>query len=91
MVLQVEVSRTVPSPFMSKRGQKTLITYAFLDPGSTASFCTELLMNKLNLRGRKTGVLLRTMAQEKVVGSNTLSDFEVAGLDSDCCYELPDI
>lgn len=48
-------------------------------------------MNKLNLRGRRTDILLRTMGQEKVVGSHVVSDLEVAGLNSDCACELPDI
>lgn len=81
----------VPVQVKSKKGQETLITYAFLDPGSSGSFCTEQLMNKLNLRGRRTDILLRTMGQEKVVGSHVVSDLEVAGLNSDCACELPDI
>lgn len=68
-----------------------MLTYAFLDPGSTASFCTEALMNRLKLTGRKTSILLRTMGQGKVVGSHIVSDLEVAGLDTDCFCELPDI
>ena len=57
----------VPAQVKSKKGHEPLVTYAFLDPGSTASFCTERLMNKLNLRGGKTGIILRTMGQEKIV------------------------
>ena len=81
----------VPVQVKSKKGHETLITCAFLDPGSSASFCTERLINKLNIRGRRTVILLRTMGQEKVVGSHIISDLEVAGLDSDWFYELPDI
>lgn len=79
----------VPVQVKSKKGHETLITYAFLDPGSSASFCTERLMNQLKLWGRRTGILLRTMGQEKVVGSHIVSDLEVAGLDSDCFCQLP--
>ena len=81
----------LPVRVKSKKGDETLLTYAFLDPGSTASFCTESLMNRLNLPGRRTSILLRTMGQEKVVGSHIVSDLEVAGLDTDCFCELPDI
>ncbi|XP_039548042.1 uncharacterized protein LOC120493481 [Pimephales promelas] len=81
----------VPVQVKHRKGHKVLITYAFLDPGSSASFCTERLMNKLNVRGRRTGILLRTMGQEKVVGSHIVSDLEVAELDGDCFCELPDI
>lgn len=81
----------LPVQVKSKKGDEILITYAFLDPGSSASFCTERLMNKLNLTGRRTGILLRTMGQEKAVDSHIVSDLEVAGLDTDCFCELPDI
>lgn len=30
-------------------------TYAFLDPGSTASFCTEALLQDLTVPGRRAG------------------------------------
>lgn len=81
----------LPVQVKSKRGQEILITYAFLDPGSTASFCTERLMNRLNLTGRKLGILLRTMGQEKVVDSYMLKDLEVAGLESNNFCDLPEI
>lgn len=66
-------------------------TYAFLDPGSTASFCTVQLMNKLNLQGRKINILLSTMDQKKVVETNIVSGLEVAELNSSEFCELPDI
>lgn len=81
----------LPVQVKSKRGQETLVTYAFLDSGSTASFCTERLMTRLNLTGTKLGILLRTMGQEKVVDSYKLSDLEVAGLDSNNFCGLPEI
>lgn len=77
----------LPLRVKSKKGDKTLFTYAFLDPGSTASFCTEALMNKLNLTGRKTSILLRTTGQEKVIGSHIVSDIGVAGMDTDCLVD----
>lgn len=48
-------------------------------------------MNRLNLMGKKLGILLRTMGQEKKVDSYKLSDLEVAGLDSDIFCDLPEI
>ncbi|XP_056125219.1 uncharacterized protein LOC130103060 [Rhinichthys klamathensis goyatoka] len=81
----------LPVQVKSKRGQETVVTYAFLDPGSTASFCTERLMTRLNLTGKKLGILLRTMGQEKVVDSYKLSDLEVAGLDSNNFCGLSEI
>lgn len=43
----------VPVKLKSKRGQRIVETYAFLDLGSSASFCTMGLMDRLNLSGRK--------------------------------------
>ena len=78
----------LPVRVKSKKGQ-TLVTYAFLDPGSSASFCTEELMNRLNLSGKRSNILLRTMGQEKVVSSQVVLDLEVAGLDTDSFCVLP--
>ena len=40
-----------------------------------------LSKNKLNLRGGKTGIILRTMGQEKIVQSYVVSGLEVGGVD----------
>lgn len=45
----------------SKKGDHVIQTYAFLDPGRTATFCSENLMTRVNLNGQKTQVYLRTM------------------------------
>ena len=79
----------LPVRVRSKKSHKTVVTYAFLDPGSSASFVTEGLMNRLNLTGRRTDILLRTMGQESVVSSHMVLDLEVAGLDTDGFCELP--
>lgn len=79
----------VPVQVKSNKGTTVVITYAFLDQGSTAVFCTESLMQKLHLTGRKGRILLRTMGQEKVVSSNIVSGLEVAALEGDNFLELP--
>uniref|UniRef100_A0A8C8DI38 Uncharacterized protein n=1 Tax=Oryzias sinensis TaxID=183150 RepID=A0A8C8DI38_9TELE len=79
----------VPVQVKSKKGDKIITTYAFLDPGSTAVFCTEALSNRLGLTGKKSRILLRTMGQEKVVSSYVVSGLEVAGLQGDNFCELP--
>lgn len=72
----------VPVQIKANKGSKIVTTYAFLDQGSTAVFCTESLMRRLNLTGTKLRILLRTMGQEKVVSSHVISGMEVAGLNS---------
>ncbi|KAL7880985.1 hypothetical protein SRHO_G00032390 [Serrasalmus rhombeus] len=81
----------VPVKVKSKKSQRTVETCAFLDQGSSASFRTVGLLDKLNLAGRKTKILLRTMGQEKVVDSFIVTELEVAGLDSDLYYEMSDL
>lgn len=81
----------VPVQVKPKRGQKVTHTYAFLDPGSTACFCTEELMHELNLSGRKTKILLKTMGEEKVVSSHIVSGLEISSLDSNDFFELPEM
>ena len=57
----------VPVRVKAAKGGQVLQVYALLDPGSSATFCSEELMTRLNLNGRKTQILLRTMNQEKSV------------------------
>lgn len=71
-----------PVQLKSVKGDKVLQTYAFLDPGSTATFCTISCIKKLNLPGTKTHIMLRSMGQERVVESQILTGLEVSGLDS---------
>lgn len=70
----------VPVQVKMCKGTKIVQTYAFLDPGSTATFCTEELMTELNTSGKKVKVLLKTMGQEKPVHSYRISGMEVATL-----------
>lgn len=81
----------VPIKLKSKSGQRIVEAYAFLDQGSSASFCTMGLMDRLNLSRKKTRILLHTMGQERIVDSCNVSDLEVAGIDSDWYCEMPDI
>lgn len=43
----------VPVQVESKKSSKIVTTYAFLDQASTVVFCTEVLMHKLDLAGKK--------------------------------------
>ncbi|KAI2645663.1 Cold shock protein 1 [Labeo rohita] len=81
----------LPVCVKAKNGTKIVETYAFLDPGSSSTFCTESLMEKLNLSGKKLNILLKTMNQDKLTSSYVLKDLEVAGLDqTHYCY-LPEV
>lgn len=58
-------------------------TYAFLDAGGTATFYTTALQRKLNAKGRKTRILLKTFGEEKIVTVEKMSGLEVSNLTGD--------
>ncbi|KAJ8375703.1 hypothetical protein SKAU_G00062830 [Synaphobranchus kaupii] len=80
----------VPIQVKTNKGQKVTTTYAFLDPGSTACFCTEELMKELNLTSRKTNILLKAMGEKRIVSSHMVSGLEVSSLDCSDFLGLPD-
>lgn len=75
----------------SKKSEKSVEIYAFLDPGSTTTFCTEDLMQQLNIQGKKNGFLLCTMGQQRKVCGYLLSDLEVYGVEENTCIDLPNV
>lgn len=81
----------VPVQVKLSKGSQIVQTYAFLDPGSSATFCTEALMTQLNAKGKKIGILLKTLGQEKPVTSYRITEMEVAGLNSNTFLDLPDV
>ena len=89
--IKVSALSIIPVKVKLEKGTKTVQTYAFLDGGSTATFCTEELMQQLNANGRKQDILLRTMGQEKLVSSHKISGLEVAALKGNEYLKLPDV
>lgn len=81
----------VPVKIKLQKGNKVLNTYAFLDPGSSATFCTEQLMRKLGAEGRRTEIVLRTLNQERPVKSYEVTGLEVSSLDNDVFIQLPKV
>ncbi|XP_020556881.2 uncharacterized protein LOC110014410 [Oryzias latipes] len=81
----------LPVKIKAKKGNCVIKTHAFLDPGSSATFCSEHLMQKLNVTGRRTSFLLRTMGQETVVPAYSLIGLEVSGVEDHNFYPLPEV
>ncbi len=71
----------VPVQVKTTKGTHLVKTYAFLDPGSSDTFCTEALMSELKVNGRRTDILLRTMGDEKQVKTHIVSGLEISSLD----------
>lgn len=76
----------VPVKVRAGKGGRYIETYAFMDPCSTATFCTEAPRKKLNVKGKPTQILTSTMGQNKhggqtLLSSYVLSDLAVCGLE----------
>jgi len=52
----------------ARNSDKSVITYAFLDNGSSASFCMESLMDQLGVKGPKVKISLSTLEKKKQCG-----------------------
>ncbi|KAL2086463.1 hypothetical protein ACEWY4_017522 [Coilia grayii] len=87
---QESVLSIVPVKVKAAKGSHVIKVYALLDPGSSATFCSEELMSRLHMRGKKTRILLRTMNQETSVPTHVVSGLEVSALDKDIFLPLPD-
>lgn len=81
----------IPVQVKSASTNQVIRTYAFLDPGSSATFCTEALKHKLQISGRKTRILLQTMSLEKPVNTTVLTGLTISSLNGDVFYELPNV
>lgn len=85
------VLSVLPVKVKASKGQKVITVYAFIDPGSSAPFCTERLMSQLNIKGRRTNILLQTMSHETSVPTYVVSGLEVSSLDENNFIPLPDV
>lgn len=77
-------------PVLVKGKNNILIeTYAFLDPGSNVSFCTEKLAQRLGVTGKKTSVKIDTMGNSQIVATSKVSGLELCSHDGNECITLP--
>ena len=66
-------------------------TYAFLDTGSTATFCTENIIRSLNIEGKKTKLSLVTMGQSAVHDCYVVTGLEISNLCGNDVISLPPV
>ena len=73
------------------KGSKTpIVTYAFLDSGSSSTFYTETLMRQLGVSGPKTAVSLTSLEKnDSLVDSFVVTDLTISDLDENVFIELP--
>lgn len=79
----------LPVKVKAKGCGQAIQTYAFLDNGSNASFCSEELAKRLNLSGKKTTLSLTTMEKENSKTNCQVVSLEVLDLDEENLVELP--
>jgi len=79
----------VPVKVRSKGTDRIIETYAFLDPGSNTTFCTERLINRLGISGKSTTLSLTTMNSDNVMSESQLVSLEVYDLNRKNVIELP--
>ncbi len=88
---QDNVLSVVPVRVKGVKGDKIIPVYAFIDPGSSATFCTERLMSQLNMKGKITNIMLKTMSHEKSMPTYVITGLEISGLDKNNFIQLPDV
>ena len=79
----------IPVKIRSKSRNQIIISYAFLDNGSSANFCAESLMRKLGVDG-KVKIFLSTLEKKSSpVDSYLIRDLVVSDLDENHFVDLP--
>lgn len=81
----------VPVKVKSKENSQCVETYAFLDPGSNTTFCTDKLIKRLGISGEPTELSLTTMNCDNVMKKCQLVALDVYDLDETSCVELPTV
>ena len=77
-------------PVKVKYQNKEVTTYAFLDSGSSATFCSRKLVDRLGIEGEKKEVSLKTLGSQSCC-TGTVADLKVSSLDGDCEIEVRNV
>lgn len=80
----------VPVKVWSKTTKTPVITYAFLDSGSSSTFCTESLIKQLRVSGTRTQISLTTLERKNsLIDSFIVKDLIISDLDENVFITLP--
>ena len=80
----------VPVKVKRKGSGDAIVTYAFLDNGSSSTFCTESLMKQLGMEGLKTRISLTTLEKKgNLVDSFLVQHLVNSDLDENNFISLP--
>ena len=78
----------IPVMVRKKNSAKEVVTYAFLDPGSTASFITDDLMRNLGCEGKIMKITLETLGRTHSTFTHVVKGLEVVGLEGSSVIEI---
>ena len=81
----------VPVKVYSRQTGHTILTYAFLDDGSNAVFCSEKLQTQLGISGKKTKLQVQTLLEDQRVNTRLLTDLEISDVDGQHTIQLPKV
>ena len=81
----------VPVKVKGQGKDKIISTYALLDNGSTASFCTDDLLKKLEIEGRRCHTSVTTINGVEDRLDSTMADLEVMDIDGNTFIEVPNV
>ena len=90
-VVVQKVALPVIPVVVKSTSRKVITTYAFLDGGSNATFCSKALMDKLDLQGKKTRFSLTTIEKENSDTECEVVNLEVYDLEENVFFELPTV
>ena len=65
--------------------------YAFLDQGSTHTFCDKNLVKTLNLNGPENSIQIKTINGSSKVYKSILFDLEISALNNDNSFSLTNV
>ncbi|XP_071827282.1 uncharacterized protein [Apostichopus japonicus] len=81
----------IPVVVKSLKNGQALQTYAFLDPGSSISFCTDQLRQQLGVGGRRARIPIETMAAPYTLETSIVSNLAISNLDGGRDIKLPNV
>ena len=81
----------IPVKVRSKNGLKAVDTYAFLDPSSSVTFCSEDLMHHLGAGGKTAKITVNTMTKPETILTHIIKDLEICDMSMNNVIKLPTV
>jgi hypothetical protein len=81
----------VPVRVRMNNGLKELETYAFLDPGSNVSFCTERLLRKIGGMGTRLRITVNTMGMSQKMNTMKVRGLQISDIQSQSTIDMPEV